>query len=74
MSRIKEYKTKAENYDIGQRLSDLVSITQTQLDCTTSDSEYMRGMANGLLLAVSIMRDPYGAEVAYVKSDIDTSR
>lgn len=68
---IKEYKTKAENYDIGQRLADLKNCAEIQLD--NLDGEYMRGMANGLLLALTIMRDPYGAECPFVESDIDKS-
>jgi hypothetical protein len=67
---IKEYASKYENYDIGQRLDDLKNIVEVQ--CLTGNydvSEYMRGMANGLLLAWYIMREPYGKEVPYFEAD-----
>lgn len=65
---IKEYSSKYENYDIGQRLADLKNIVQIQCSKGTYDvDEYMRGMANGLLLAWYIMREPYGSEVPYFK-------
>jgi len=62
----KEYTSKYQNYDISQRLADLQDIVKLQCQAGTWDQdEYMRGMANGLLLAWNIMREPYGAEVPY---------
>jgi hypothetical protein len=64
--KLAEYKSKYENYDIGQRLADLKDIVEIQCSKGNFDQgEYMRGMANGLLLAWYIMREPYGAEVPY---------
>ncbi len=66
---MKEYTSKYDNYDIGQRLEDLKSIVETQCSKGNFDqNEYMRGMANGLLLAWYIMREPYGADIPYLKS------
>ena len=63
---IKDYQSKYENYDIGQRLSDLKNIVEIQCSKGNYDqSDYMRGMANGLLLAWFIIREPYGAVVPY---------
>lgn len=74
---MKEYKSKYDNYDIGQRLADLKSVVEVQCSKGNYDvDEYMRGMANGLLLAWTIIREPYGAEVPYfekVKYDITMS-
>lgn len=64
VSRIKKYASKSENYDIATRIEDLKSVVQTQCDQDLR-SEYMRGMANGLLLAWTIVHEPYGAEVPY---------
>lgn len=65
---IREYKTKRENYHIGLRLSDLESCVKTQLECSPQDDDYMRGMANGLLMAWSIMAEPYGEDVQFIES------
>lgn len=68
---IEDYKSKYDNYDIGQRLADLKSVVEIQCSKGNYDhSEYMRGMANGLLLAWNIIREPYGKEVSYFDSDI----
>lgn len=64
--KIEEYKSKFENYDIGQRLADLKNILEVQFDTTEPGSDYMRGMYNGLLLAWHIMREPYGKDVPYM--------
>ncbi len=65
----KRYASKSDNYDIGQRLNDLENIVEIQCSKGNFDQgEYMRGMANGLLLAWSIIREPYGAEVPYFNS------
>lgn len=72
---IKEYESKYGNYDIGQRLADLKNIVEIQ--CTKGNydaNEYMRGMANGLLLAWHIIREPYGKDVPYFESDIAESK
>lgn len=71
--KIQDYSSKFDNYDIGQRLADLKNVVEIQAD-NIGESEYMRGMANGLLLAWSIMREPYGQEVPYFESDIDKSK
>jgi hypothetical protein len=64
---IKEYDSKFENYDISQRLADLKKTVEIQCSAGNYDQgEYMRGMANGLLLAWYIMREPYGADVPYL--------
>lgn len=66
---MKEYDSKYDNYDIGQRLSDLKNIVEIQCSPGNYDQgEYMRGMANGLLLAWNIIREPYGAEVPYFET------
>lgn len=64
---IKEYSSKYENYDISQRLADLKNVVEVQCSKGNFDQgPYMLGMANGLLLAWYIMREPYGAEVPYL--------
>ncbi len=63
---LKQYQSKFDNYDLGQRLADLKSVTLTQLDCTDGDNDYMRGMANAFLIAWNIMGEPYGAEVNFI--------
>lgn len=63
---IGDFQSKYENYDIGQRLADLRNIVEIQCSKGNYDtSEYMRGMANGLLLAWHIIREPYGSTVPY---------
>lgn len=69
---IQDYKSKYDNYDIGQRLADLKNIVGAQFDSTTPDDPYMRRMYNGLLLAWHIIREPYGSEVPYMEKP-DTS-
>ncbi len=65
--KIKKYKSKYENYDIAQRLDDLKSVLEIQCSKGNFDqSEYMRGMANGLILAWHIIREPYGSDVPYL--------
>jgi len=64
---IKKYDSKYENYDISQRLDDLKDVVEIQCDPANANAdEYMRGMANGLLLAWSIIREPYGSNVNYI--------
>jgi hypothetical protein len=54
---------KSDSYPIDQRIADLQSVIETQCSRGNYDtSEYMRGMANGLLLAWSIVVEPYGTE------------
>lgn len=65
---ITKYKSKYDNYDIGQRLADLKNVLEIQLSPGNHSDEYMRGMANGLLLAWYIIREPYGAEVPYIEA------
>lgn len=60
---MEDYKSKYDNYDIGQRLSDLKNVVEIQEKCI--DDEYMRGMYNGLILAWSIIREPYGKDVPF---------
>ncbi len=73
--KIKDYDSKYDNYDIAQRLVDLRNIVEIQCSEGNYDvNEYMRGMANGLLLAWSIMREPYGQQVPYFESNIDKSK
>lgn len=70
---MKEYKSKYDNYDIGQRLADLKSIVEIQCSKGNFDQgEYMRGMANGLLIAWYTIREPYGAEVPFFDPPQDT--
>lgn len=70
--RLKEYeqvtrqKSKYEQYTPEQRLADLKNVVDIQNSKGNFDQgEYMRGMANGLLLAWNIMGEPYGTEVIY---------
>lgn len=59
-------KSKYEEYTQEQRLADLKNVLDIQISPGNFDvNEYMRGMANGLLLAWSIMAKPYGSEVPY---------
>jgi hypothetical protein len=62
---INNYLSKFENYDIGQRLADLRNVVEIQCQKENHKDEYMRGMANGLLLAWHIIREPYGADIPY---------
>lgn len=67
---IKQYKSKFENYDISQRLSDLESVLKIQCSKGNYDyDDYMRGMANGLLLAWNIIREPYGTKINYFEKE-----
>jgi hypothetical protein len=62
---------KSDSYPIDQRIADLQSIIETQCSRGNYDtSEYMRGMANGLLLAWNIVVEPYGTEVPYFNEDV----
>lgn len=66
--KLKEYNSKRANYHIGHRFDDLKNIVEIQLhqgDCLQSD-EYMRGVANGLLLAWNTMTEPYDQDVKYI--------
>jgi len=56
-------KPKSEEYTVEQRIEDLKNITDIQ--CNNVVDEYMRGMANGLLLAETVMSKPYGTDVNY---------
>lgn len=61
------YDSKYDNYNIAQRLEDLRSVVEISASKGNGDAnEYMRGMANGLLLAWTIMAEPYGKEVPYL--------
>jgi len=68
--KLKAYNSKRENYHFGHRFNDLKNIVETQLnqgECLRAD-EYMRGMANGLILAWHTMTEPYDEEVKYIDS------
>ena len=67
--KTKEYDSKRANYHLGHRFDDLKNIVEIQLnqgDCLQTD-EYMRGMANGLLLAWNTMAEPYDDEVKFIE-------
>lgn len=65
--KIKTYETKSENYTIKHRLDDLDSVTVIQCSKGNFDTDhYMRGMANGLLLAQAIMNQPYGSKMTMI--------
>ena len=67
--KVKEHQSKADNYDIGQRLEDLKNVVEIQCSPGNVDQgEYMRGMANGLLLAWHIIREPLLAEIPYFEA------
>ncbi len=69
---IKEYTSKYDNYNISQRLEDLKNIVKIQCSKGNWDvDEYMRGMANGLMLAWNIIAEPYGAEVPYFNNKLE---
>lgn len=71
--KLPEYKSKYDNYAIDQRISDLKSTVEAACVPGTVDyDDYMRGMANGLLLAWTIMHEPYGKEVPYFDVPIKT--
>lgn len=62
-------ETKRENYHIVHRISDLEKIVAIQCSKGNYDAnEYMRGMANGLILAWHILMRPYGSEINYIDS------
>lgn len=64
------YRSKYDNYDIGQRLADLKNVVEIQCDVGNwNHNEYMRGMANGLLLAWYIIMEPYGKKVPYFEDE-----
>lgn len=61
------YASKYDNYNIAQRLDDLRTIVEIQCSKGNYDvNEYMRGMANGLLLAWNTIAEPYGKEVPFI--------
>lgn len=60
-------KPKSEEFTIDQRIAALKNVTEIQ--CNNVVDEYMRGMANGLLLAETIMTKPYGSDVDYFDKD-----
>lgn len=61
-----KYSSKYENYNISQRIVDLESILKIQCSKGNYDvDEYMRGMANGLLLAWNTIVEPYGKDVKF---------
>lgn len=65
--KIKEYKSKYDNYDLGQRFSDLKSIVELQCDPDNAlADEYNRGLANGLLMAWNIVGEPYGHQPEFI--------
>ena len=69
MVKIKKYDSKRANYHLGHRFEDLKNILEIQLkqgDCLHTN-DYMRGMANGLILAWHTMAEPYGCEVEYIE-------
>ena len=71
--KLKVYNSKRENYHLGHRFDDLKNIVEIQLnqgDCLQTD-EYMRGMANGLLLAWNTMTEPYDQGVKYIEPHSD---
>lgn len=64
-----EVKSKYEEYTIEQRIEDLKKIVDIQCsDGNWNCDEYMRGMANGLLLAYNTIAEPYGKDVLFKKS------
>lgn len=61
-----KYSSKYESYDIAQRVADLENILKIQCSKGNYDvDEYMRGMANGLLLAWNTIVEPYGKDVKF---------
>lgn len=64
-----EYESKYDNYNIAQRLEDLKDVLDVQCQTGNYDeNEYLRGLANGLMLAYYIMAEPYGKEVPFFES------
>ena len=65
--KLKEYNSKRANYHLGHRFDDLKNIVEIQLNQSSlKTNEYMRGMANGLILAWNTMAEPYDEEVEYI--------
>lgn len=59
--------SKYNLYTIEQRIEDLRSVVKTQSAVGNYDAnDYMHGLANGLILALSIIDEPYGAEVKFL--------
>lgn len=66
---LKRYKSKYDNYHMGQRLEDLKNVVQIQIQDPSSKTDpYMRGMANAFLIAWNIMAEPYGEEVEFIEA------
>jgi hypothetical protein len=60
-------KSKYEEYNFEQRVADLKNVLG--IACATGNydaNDYMHGMANGLILAFSIMCEPYGKEAPFL--------
>jgi hypothetical protein len=68
MKTEKRVRSKYDVYTIKQRIADLNNVVAIQCSAGNYDvGEYMRGMANGLLLAQHIICGKYGTEVKYLK-------
>ena len=60
-----KHPSKYDQYTFDQRKADLKNVLDIQVANAKYD-EYMRGMANGLMLAWTIMAEPYGTDVKYL--------
>jgi len=68
--KLKSYSTKMDNYHLIHRIDDLKSILDIQCSKGNYDAdEYMRGMANGLLLAWHTLMEPYDSTVLFIEAD-----
>lgn len=60
-------KSKYEEYTQEQRLEDLENVIKIQCaEGNYNANDYMHGMANGLLLARTIITRPYGEDVQFI--------
>ncbi len=59
-------KSKYEEYTDEQRKEDLKSVLDIATDPGNLSDAYMQGMANGLILAWTIIAEPYGTDPKYV--------
>jgi len=67
--KLKEYDSKADNYHLNHRINDLKNIVEVQCSKGNYDYDaYMKGMANGLLLAWHTMMEPHDSPYLTIDS------
>ena len=70
LKRRRNKMSKRDNYHLLHRIEDLRNVKDTQCSKGNYDyDEYMRGMANGLLLAWNILMEPYDTDVKFKEKE-----